>query len=100
VRSTAGVGLAQRDDVIHRDVLVDLVAGVHERLDRDGVAGLDREPRLLARIEPAPLHVVGRGLEHVVLAGEGRTGETGEAGGDARTTRKARRAAAGAMDAP
>ena len=53
--------------VFYKDAFVDLIPRVHHRLDRDDVARLDGQPRRLFRIEPAPLHVLGRGFEPVLL---------------------------------
>jgi hypothetical protein len=71
MRAAARVRLAQLDDLLDRDALLDLILGVHQRLDRDDVAGFDGELGRLFRIEPTPLHGLGRGLQLVVF-GSGR----------------------------
>src|SRR5262249_4653579 len=68
VRSTAGIGFAQLDDLLHGRSRLDLVVRMHHGLDRDRVARVDGEFGLLARIEPTPLHRIDADGERLTLA--------------------------------
>src|SRR5207245_1757556 len=52
--SSAGIGQAKPDDFFHRRTGLDLIEGVHQRLNRNSVTGVHGELGCFVRIEPTP----------------------------------------------
>src|SRR5712692_10587756 len=72
VRTAAGVGLPEGDDLLDRGSRLDLIVRVHQGLDSDGVSRADDELGWLLGVEPAPLARLECRRQHVVLAARDR----------------------------
>src|SRR5438309_2358089 len=74
MRAAARVGLAQHDDLFHRQARLDLIERVVPGLDADQVARVHRELGRLLGIEPTPLDGILGGLQPLRL-GVGGSGQ-------------------------